>query len=84
MVGIFYDKITDSGESLDKKDPILSPILKRFKKIKTFYSTSEEKIIALNATARGKEETKIGNVIRDKITLSYIKADIPIRCFFSK
>ena len=81
MVGTFYDKIRKSGESLEEKDAILSPILKPFKKIKCDYSTFGEKIIALNATARGKKETKLANNIRDKIALSYIKADIPIRWF---
>ena len=81
VVGTFYDKIRDSRESLDEKDTILSPILKPFKKVKHIYSTFGEKIIALNATARGKEENKLANNIRDKIALSYIKADIPIRWF---
>ena len=81
VLGTFYDKISESGESLDEKDAILSPILKPFKKVKRVYSTFGEKIIALNATARGKDETHLAKDIRDKIALSYIKADIPIRWF---
>ena len=33
VLGTFYDKISDSGESLDEKEAILSPILKPFKKV---------------------------------------------------
>ena len=81
VLGTFYDKISDSGESLDEKDAILSPILKPFKNVKRVYSTFGEKIVALNATARGKEEKELADDIRRKIALSYIKADIPIRWF---
>ena len=81
MVGTFYDKIRESGESLEKIDAILSPILKPFKKVNRTYSTFREKIIALNAIARDEEEKKLANDIRDKIALSYIKADIPILWF---
>ena len=33
VLGTFYDKISDSGESLDEKEAIVSPILKPFKKV---------------------------------------------------
>ena len=81
VLGTLYDKISDSGESLDEKDAILSPILKPFKKVKRVYPNFGEKIVALNATARGEEEKKLADDIRHKIALSYIKADIPIRWF---
>ena len=48
--------IRHSGESLDEKDAILSPILNLFKNVKRVYPNFGEKIVALNATARGEEK----------------------------
>ena len=81
MIGTFYDKIRESCESLEEKDAIFIPILKQFNKVKRVYSTFGEKIIALNATARGEEVKKLADDVPRKIALSYIKVDIAIQWF---
>ena len=78
VLGTFYDKIGDSGESLDEKNKLLWSQLKPYTDV---YHIFGKNIIPLNAIARGEKEKTLADDIRRKICQSYIEADIPIRWF---
>ena len=82
VVGTFKDKSGYCTESLDDKNVILLSSLKGYKEITYVYRTAGEKIIhPLNAISRSDDEEKLADEIRQKISQSYIEADIPIRWF---
>ena len=78
VLGTFYDRIEESGESLDEKNNLLWSKLKPYKEVHHIFG---ETIKPLNAIARGEKEKMLADDIRHKICQSYIEADIPIRWF---
>ena len=82
VLGTYYDKIDECSESLDKKDAILWSTLERFSEMRLDYRDFREKVIfPINAIARGNDETKMANSIREMICDHYIEAEIPARWF---
>ena len=82
VLGTYYDKIGECSESLDKKDAILWSTLDRFSEMRLDYREFREKVIfPINAIARGNDETKMANSIREMICDHYIEAEIPARWF---
>ena len=82
VLGIYFDKITESNESLIEKDAILWETLKHFKELRVCYNEGRKEVIfPVNAIARGDNEVKIANKIRNRICQFYIKAEIPARWF---
>ena len=82
VLGIYLDKITESNESLVQKDAILWETLNQFEELRLCYrETRKEVIFPINAIARGDDEVKIADKIRNRICQSYIEAKIPARWF---
>ena len=82
VLGIYFDKITESNESLVEKDAILWKTLEQFGEVRLNYRETREKVIfPINAIGRGKEEINMANLIRNRICQSYIEAKIPVRWF---
>ena len=82
VLGTYYDKIDECSESLDEKDAILWSTLERFSEMRLDYREFREKVIfPINAIARGNDDTKMANSIREMICDYYIEAEIPARWF---
>ena len=82
VLGTYYDKIGECSESLDEKDAILWSTLERFSEMRLDYREFRENVIfPINAIARGNDETKMANSIREMICNHYIEAEIPARWF---
>ena len=82
VLGTYYDKIDECSESLDGKDAILWSTLERFSEMRLDYREFREKVIfPINAIARGNDEAKMANSIREMICDHYIEAEIPARWF---
>ena len=82
VLGTFYDKISDSGESLDEKNSKLLSRLKQYGDALIVHRVSGNKVIfPVNTIERDMEGQTIAEEIRRKICRSYIEAEIPVRWF---
>ena len=82
VLGTFFDKMLETGESLSEKNSCLRPILEKFGKVIIKHRTARNEIIfPINTTARGEKELKMATRIRESICKHYIEAQIPIRWF---
>ena len=82
VLGTFLDKMLESGESLQKKNSILSSALEKYRQFTIMYRRAgNEVIFPINSMGRGEDEMKIATRIRKKICQYYIEAEIPIRWF---
>ena len=82
VLGTFYDKISDSGESLEEKNSKLLSRLKQYGDALIVHRVSGNKVIfPVNTIERDMEGQTIAKEIRRKICRSYIEAEIPVRWF---
>ena len=82
VLGTFYDKISDSGESLDEKNSKLLSRLEQYGDALIVHRVSGNKVIfPVNTIERDVEGQTIAEEIRRKICRSYIEAEIPVRWF---
>ena len=82
VLGTFYDKISDSGESLDDKNIKLLSTLKQYGNALIVHRVSGNKVIfPVNTIAKDENRQTIAEEIRREICRSYIEAEIPVRWF---
>ena len=82
VLGTFYDKIRESGESLDEKNSKLYSTLKQYGEALILHLfCGKEVIFPVNTIAKGLNRQTIAEEIRRKICQSYIEAEIPVRWF---
>ena len=82
VLGTFYDKIRESGESLDEKNRKLLSTLKQYGDasiLHRFYG--KEVIFPVNTIAKDENRQTIVKDICSEICQSYIEAEIPVRWF---
>ena len=81
VLGTFYDKIRESGESLDEKNRKVLSILKQYGDLLILHRfCGKEVIFPVNTIAKD-ENRQIAEKIRSEICQSYIEAEIPVRWF---
>ena len=82
VLGTFYDKIRESGESLDDKNSKLLSTLKQYGNTLIVHRVSGNKVIfPVNTIAKDENRQTIAEEIRREICRSYIEAEIPVRWF---
>ena len=82
VLGTFFDKMTESHESLQKKNAILSAALEKYRQITIMHRRDGNEIIfPVNTIGRGDDEMKMATRIRKKICQYYIEAEIPVNWF---
>ena len=82
VLGTFYDKINDSGESLAEKNNKLFSTLKQYgDALILHHIRGKEVIFPVNTIAKDMNRQIIAKEIRHEICQSYTKAEIPVRWF---
>ena len=82
VLGTFYDKIGDSGESLDDKNSKLYSTLKQYGDSLILHRfRGKEVIFPVNTIANDMDRQTIAEEIRCEICQCYIEAEIPVRWF---
>ena len=82
ILGTFYDKINDSGESLDEKNSKLWSTLKQYGDTLILHRFCGNKVIfPVNTIAEDVNRQTIAKDFLHEICQSYIEAEIPVRWF---
>ena len=82
VLGTFYDKIRESGESLDEKNSKLYTTLKQYGDALILHSLKREEVIfPINIIAKDINRQTIAKEFLSEICQSYIEAEIPVRWF---
>ena len=82
VLGTFYDKIRESGESLDEKNSKLYSTLKQYGDALILHNFDRKEVIfPINIIAKGVNRQTIAEEFLSEICQSYIEAEIPVRWF---
>ena len=82
VLGTFYDRISDSGESLDEKNSKLLSTLKQYGDALILHRFCGNKVIfPVNTIAEDVNRQTIAKEFLNEICHSYIEAEIPVRWF---